>query len=97
MRSPFSVEVSPDWEALVRCIRRQGTPRRVHFAELFLDGEIQTAICERFHLLDSLDTADPNFARQLAGQIAIQRFLGYPPAGGLPAESRAWAFRRTAS
>ena len=29
---------APDAEALVRCIRRAGTPRRVHHIELFLDA-----------------------------------------------------------
>ena len=42
--SPFAVDVTPDWEALVRCIRREGTPRRVHNIELFLDGEVQQAV-----------------------------------------------------
>jgi len=46
MSSPFSVRVTPDWEGLDRTIRRQGEPQRVHFIELFLDGEIQDAICE---------------------------------------------------
>lgn len=75
MDNPFSVPVTPDWEALVRCIRRQGTPRRVHHIELFLDAEVQQAICETFGLLDGLDQDDPYFAAR--AQIRIQRFLGY--------------------
>jgi uroporphyrinogen decarboxylase len=47
----------------------------VHFVELLMDGEVQTAICDRFGLADSLDPDDPFFA--LRRQIAIQRFLGY--------------------
>ena len=54
---------------------RGGTPRRVHFIELFLDREVQTAICERFGLLDGLDSDDPYF--DLKRQVTIQRFLGY--------------------
>ena len=73
--SLFSGSVTPDWEAFVACIRRQGTPWRVHFIELFLDGEVQDAICERFGLLHGLDPADAHFGEQR--QIAIQRFLGY--------------------
>jgi uroporphyrinogen decarboxylase len=69
------VDVSPDWEALVRCIERQGTPERVHHIELFLDGEVQAAICERYGLLDGLDANAP-FA-DLKRQVALQRFLGY--------------------
>ncbi|MGC8781205.1 MAG: uroporphyrinogen decarboxylase family protein [Anaerolineae bacterium] len=73
--TPFAVEITPDWEALVRCIRREGTPRRVHHIELFLDAEVQEAICRRYDLLADLDPADPYF--DLRRQIAIQRFLGY--------------------
>ena len=73
--SPFSVDVKPDWEAMVRCIRRQGTPARVHNIELFLDGEVQDAICERYNLLDELDIQDTTYAQKR--QIRLQRFLGY--------------------
>jgi len=71
----FSVDITPDWEALVRCIKRKGTPNRVHFIELFLDGEVQTAICSRFGLLDGLDPDDLFFEQKR--QIRLQRFLGY--------------------
>lgn len=75
MTSPFSVQVQPDWEALVRCIKREGTPERVHHIELFLDWEMQEAICERFDLLADLDPDDDYFLPKR--QIRIQRFLGY--------------------
>lgn len=71
----FSTAVTPDWEALVSCIRREGTPKRVHHIELFLDVEVQAAICERFDLLEDLDPADPHFEGKK--QITLQRFLGY--------------------
>jgi uroporphyrinogen decarboxylase len=67
--------VKPDWEGLVDCIMRRGTPRRVHHIELFLDGEVQDAIAQAYHLLDGLDPADPYFEQQK--QVRIQRFLGY--------------------
>jgi len=70
-----SLEVTPDWEGLVRCIERKGTPERVHHIELFLDGEVQTAICDRFDLLDGLDSDDPFFEQKR--QVRLQRFLGY--------------------
>lgn len=73
--TPFSAPVAPDWEAFVACIWRRGTPRRVHFIELFLDTEVQEAICQRFGLLDGLDPADPYFEQKR--QIVLQRFLGY--------------------
>lgn len=71
----FSTRVTPDWEALRDCIMRKGTPKRVHHIELFLDGEVQEAVCQRFGLLAGLDEADPYFAWKR--QIRIQRFLGY--------------------
>ncbi len=71
----FSTTVTPDWEGFVQCIRRQGVPRRVHNIELFLDAEVQEAICQRFDLLSGLNPADPYFGEKR--EIAIQRFLGY--------------------
>ena len=75
IKSPFVLDITPDWPALVRCIQRQGTPHRVHNIELFLDAEVQDAICQRFALLDGLDAEDPYYLLQR--QIWIQRFLGY--------------------
>lgn len=71
----FSVPLKPDWEALVACVQRRGTPRRVHFIELFLDAEIQTAITDQFGLNEGLNTAD-RYA-DLKRQVQLQRFLGY--------------------
>ncbi len=75
MTTFFAAEVKPDWEGLVNCIMRRGTPARVHNIELFLDGEVQEAICGRFNVLDGLDPGAPEFQYRKA--IAIQRFLGY--------------------
>jgi len=74
-KAPFSVEITPDWEALYRCIQREGTPERVHFIELFLDMEVQDAICQRYGVLDGLDPEDPFFAQKR--MVRTQRFLGY--------------------
>ncbi|MBI2440689.1 MAG: hypothetical protein HYV35_04880 [Lentisphaerae bacterium] len=71
----FSLPIKPDWEALVACIRRRGTPQRVHFIELYLDKEIQSAIVEEFGLLNGLDATD-RYA-DLKRQVRLQRFLGY--------------------
>jgi uroporphyrinogen decarboxylase len=54
---------------------RTGTPKRVHHIELFLDREVQEAICQRYHLLDGLDSGDPAFPLQR--MVRAQRFLGY--------------------
>jgi len=71
----FSRPVHPDWEDLLLCLRRQGAPKRVHHIELFLDPEVQDAICDAFGLLEFLSDSDP--AYPLRKQIAIQSFLGY--------------------
>ena len=75
LNSPFSVEITPDWEAFLRCLRREGTPRRVHFIELLIDEEIQAAVAERFGLATDLDADDPLF--RLKREIRVMRFLGY--------------------
>ena len=67
--------VKPDHEAFLACLRREGTPQRVHLAELFLDPEMKQAVVERFGLDKGLDRNDPQFARRL--EIRIQRHLGY--------------------
>jgi len=73
--SPFSIEVTPDWESLVRCILRRGTPARVHSIELLMDVEVQQAICDRYDLLDGLNADDPFLAQKRL--VRLQRFLGY--------------------
>jgi uroporphyrinogen decarboxylase len=73
--SLLSTQVQPDWEGLVNCILRRGTPARVHHIELFLDAEVQERICERYDLLSELDADDPYY--DLERQIVLQRFLGY--------------------
>ena len=56
--SPFAVDISPDWEAFLRCLRRECTPQRVHFAELLIDDEVKAAVAKRFLLLDDVDPED---------------------------------------
>jgi uroporphyrinogen decarboxylase len=71
----FCKDVKPDSEAFLANLRRQGTPSRVHYIELFLDGETKDAICERFDLAAGISRDDPYFMQKR--EIAIQRFLGY--------------------
>lgn len=71
----FSTPFKPDGEAFVRCVRREGTPRRVHNIELLMDGEVKAEICRRFGLLEGLGDDDPYFLCKRA--IRLQRFLGY--------------------
>lgn len=71
----FSLPIKPDWEAFLACLRRQGTPRRAHFIELFLDPEIQDALATRFELDAGPRPDDRHYSLQRL--IRIQRFLGY--------------------
>jgi uroporphyrinogen decarboxylase len=54
---------------------REGSPGRVHVIELFLDGEIEDALCKEYHLLDGLSADDPFFP--LKRRVALHSFLGY--------------------
>ncbi|HET6429910.1 MAG TPA: uroporphyrinogen decarboxylase family protein [Phycisphaerae bacterium] len=67
--------VVPDAEAALANLRREGTPRRVHNMELFLDGEVKAAVTERFGLMEGVRQDDPFYVQKR--EIAIQRFLGY--------------------
>ena len=73
--SPFVTEVKPDWEGLLRCLRRQGAPRRVHAIELFLDPEVKEALATRFGIGEGWDQTAVEFPWRR--EIALQRFLGY--------------------
>ena len=71
----LSVKVPPNWEGLVQCILRKGIPDRVYHLELFLDQEVQETICDRYGLLNGLDSDDEYF--DLKRTVKLQRFLGY--------------------
>ena len=73
--SPFSVLIEPDWEGFVKCLRREGTPKRTHYIELIIDWEVQNFISQRFGLLDGLSTDDAHYWYKR--QILLQSFLGY--------------------
>ena len=73
--SPFARTITPDWESFMRCLKRQGAPKRVHVIELLMDVEVKQALCERFDLLEGIPEDDPHFI--LKREIALQRFLGY--------------------
>lgn len=65
----------PDWPGLVDNIMRRGTPERVYFIELFQDGEIRSAIAERFGLMADMQPSHPDYERWK--MIRVQRFCGY--------------------
>ncbi len=71
----LSILVEPDFAAFRANILRKGTPKRVHYLELYEDWEIKDAVVSRYDLEKSLDRNDPAFAWKR--EIAIQKFLGY--------------------
>jgi uroporphyrinogen decarboxylase len=73
-------KIEPDFNAFRDNILRRGTPRRVHFAELFLDGEVRNAIAARYGIGAKLNRSDPFYA--LRFEIELQRFLGYDTVRG---------------
>ncbi|NOZ29642.1 MAG: uroporphyrinogen-III decarboxylase-like protein [Chloroflexi bacterium] len=81
----FEIPIQPDYEALLRNLRREGTPQRVHYMELFLDREVHEALHARFGTADHLDRSDPYYDHK--AYISLYRFLGYDtvtvPLGGL--------------
>ncbi len=46
--SPFTQEITPNWESLIRCVARKGTPERVHF----LGSVDQDALVAAYHACD---------------------------------------------
>lgn len=71
----LDIPVQPDYEALLANLRKQDTPKRVHYLELFLDGEIKRKIISRYNIGKDLPEDDPY--RNWKLEIELQRFLGY--------------------
>jgi len=80
---------TPDWEAFLRTIRREGTPVRAHNIELFLETEYITTIRERFGVGSELCPADPFFTNKL--RLAVLRFLNFDYVYAYP-EGFMWPF-----
>ena len=70
-----NIKVKPDYEAFLSNLKREGTPKRVHYMELFLDGEIKSSIINRYDIGSDIPKDDPYY--HLKMEIALQRFLGY--------------------
>jgi uroporphyrinogen decarboxylase len=90
----LELPVQPDWEGLMRCIARTGTPDRVHYIELFLDPEVNDAVAARFGI-DTPMSDDPT-DRYMRRYVAIQRFLGYDFVR-CGVEDMAWPLNREAT
>ena len=78
----FETRVKPDFEAMRRCILREGEPDRVHYVELFMDGEIMSEVARRFDLVSGLDAGDELFP--LRKRLAVYHFLGYDTVNARP-------------
>ncbi len=82
--------IKPDYEGLLENLRREGTPDRVYYMELFEDAEVKEAVCRAFGVGADLDPGDPWYGWKR--EIAVQRFLGYDAIradvdwGGFPRE-----------
>ena len=76
MSHTFSVSIEPDVEDLLRVLRREAAPRRLHHLELFLDPEIRVSVLERFALDRELEGRSA-WERELAAAVRVHRFLGY--------------------
>jgi uroporphyrinogen decarboxylase len=73
--NPFSIDVVPNWQGLLACLRREGTPDRVYFAELLIDDEVKAEVARRFELAHDVRPEDPCYG--LVREVRVQRFLGY--------------------
>lgn len=71
LTAPFQ----PNWQGLLDNIHRRGTPDRVYFVELFLDGEVREAITSRFDVMAGMRRDDPDYDRWK--YILVQRFCGH--------------------
>ena len=71
----LDIPVRMDVPGLLRNLRREGTPDRTYFMEIYLDAEVQDAVSARFRLDDKLDPADPHYPLQRF--VALYRLLGY--------------------
>ncbi len=78
MTYPFSRPFTPDWEAFEACVRRQGTPKRVHNIEIYLDAEVKPVACQRLGIPHLVDDDPVAYYRR---EIALQRALGYDYVG----------------
>jgi uroporphyrinogen decarboxylase len=71
----LDIPVTLNLDGLLANLRRQGTPDRVYYLELFLDQEIHEALRRRFGI--GLDIPDDAPFADLQRAIALYRFLGY--------------------
>jgi len=75
LRGLMEIPFQPDWQGLIRNLRREGTPRRVYNLELGVDSQVREEVARRFGLDKGLSADDPYYDLKL--EIAVNRFCGY--------------------
>ncbi len=63
-----------DLDALIRNIRREGTPDRVFIFEHAIDETIRSEVADRFSLTDGISRDDPAYL--MKRDTAVHQFLG---------------------
>lgn len=92
MNAPAIEPVAPDWEGMLKNLRREGTPERVYYFEHGIADNVMSGIADRFHLWAELSRDDP--ASDLERRLAVHRFLGhelfrvFPPGARMVAPKR---------
>jgi uroporphyrinogen decarboxylase len=89
--------VKPDWDGMMRTMRREGSPERVFYFEHGIAQNVQHALDERFSICAHLRTSDPHYEHRF--RAAVHRFLGhelfrvFPPGGRVhvPRGEGGWA------
>ncbi len=87
----------PNWEGLLRNLRREGTPDRVYFFEHGIDAAMQAALAGRFDLWARVPERSPHV--EVLRAMEVHRFLGmelmrvFPPGARISAPTLAggWA------
>jgi len=84
-------KVEPDFDAFRELICRRKEAARVHYIELFLDGEVQKAVASKFNLPGEIDS--PDLETRMKARLAIHRFLGYDMIRAYP-QAYQWSLKR---
>jgi uroporphyrinogen decarboxylase len=71
----YTTPFEPDIDDFLSVIKREGTSRRLHFLELYIDQEVKDALIQRY-LADTRWDSDIGHP-ELQQEIAVHRFLGY--------------------
>ncbi|HOJ38945.1 MAG TPA: uroporphyrinogen decarboxylase family protein [bacterium] len=85
-------KIQPDFVSFRDTVLRKKQSFRVHYVELFLDGEVQKAVARRFNLPGEIDSPDLN--TKMSARLAIHQFLGYDMIRAYPS-GYDWPLKRT--